>query len=142
VQITDALNSHTVEDVRRNADGSVTLYCDSGRELTLYVWQGRIEAKPPKIILLDAPEQIILPSTRMRLLDAFQGLRVNHAYYDASSSIVFVCEPCNTGKAMFEKSFGHREIKLTHSLNIIDEFPSVSAIIKLPGQVVSAKRGG
>jgi hypothetical protein len=141
VRITDALNGHTVEDVRRNSDGSVTLYCDSGRPLTLHVWKSIISVKPPKIILPDMPEPAMVHSTRMRLLDAFQGLMVSHAHYDDSGAIVVVCNPVNDGSAMFAKSHGHREIKMTHSQGRIDELPPVSAIIKLPGLAVFGERG-
>jgi hypothetical protein len=141
VRITDTLNGHTVEDVRRNDDGSVTFYCDSGRYLTLEVLAGVIEAKPRKLVIPGQPELTDMASARMRLLDAFRGLMISHAYYDDSGSLIFVCEPCNTGGPMFEKSHGHREIKLTHSQGRIDELPPVSAIIKLPGLAVFGKRG-
>ena len=131
MRITDTLNGCTIDDVRRNADGSVTLYSDSSRELTLHVWEGIIEAKPPKIVLPNVAELVVVPSERMRLLQAFQGLMIKYAHYDDAGSLIFVCEPLR-GKNKFEKSHGHREIKLTHSQGLIDELPPVSAIIKLP----------
>ena len=131
MRITDTLNGCTIDDVRRNADGSVTLYSDSSRELTLHVWKGIIEAKPPKIVLPNVAELVVVPSERMRLLQAFQGLMIKYAHYDDAGSLIFVCEPAR-GKKKFEKSHGHREIKLTHNQGLIDELPPVSAIIKLP----------
>ena len=141
--ITDTLNGHTVEDVRRNADGSVTLYCASGRTLTLFVSSGRVEAKPHKVILPDAPPAEVLPSARMRLLEAFQGHMVNYCYHDEGGCLIFVCEPLRHDREVFKKSSGHREIRLAHSNGLIDELPPVSAVIGLPSlSLFGEQRGG
>ena len=130
--VTDTLNGHTVEDVRRNHNGSVTLYCDSGRALTLHVLQGRIEVSPEKVVIPDGAVVPEPPSVRMRLLEAFQGYMVNYAHYDDKDDLVFVCEPVN-------QSFGHREIKLAHENGLISELPPVSAIIGLPSLSIFGK---
>jgi len=139
--ITDALNGHTVEDVRRNQDGSVTLYTDHGRTLTLHVEDGRITVKPPKLILPDARPIEELPSERMRLREAFQGFMVSHATYDDFGAINFVCEPHTTTVSAEKKREGvflitpgtvaHREVRVTHHNGLIDELPPVSAIVAL-----------
>lgn len=132
--ITDALNGHTVEDLRRNQDGSVTLYCDSGRTLTLYVNDlGRIDVKPQKLILPDSLPVEDFPSERMRLLQAFQGYRIDYATYDDHGCITFVCAPLESWNGRESKAIGHREIKLAHSGGMIDELPPVSAKITLEG---------
>lgn len=140
--ITDTLNGHTVEDVRRNADGSVTLYCASGRNLTLYVSSGRIEAKPPKIILPDAPPVEVVPSTRMRLRESFLGQTINYGYYTETGALTFVCEPLRHDREAYTKSSGHREIRLTHSNGLIDELPPVSAIVALPSLSLFGTQAG
>jgi hypothetical protein len=129
--VTDTLNGHTVEDVRRNADGSITLFCDSGRRLTLYVSKGVVVVRPPKIYL---PDQFIpqVVSERMRLLQAFQGLMVNYATYDDQGCITITCEPLR-GRESYTKSCGHRTVKLTHRNGLIDDLPPVSAIVALTG---------
>lgn len=136
MQITDTLNGHTVEDVRRNADNSVTLYCTSGRTLELYVSNGFIEVKPPRIILPDQPDPAPAPSERMRLREAFLGMMVNYAYHNDSGYLVIVCEPLRHDRDMYAKAHGHREITLTHSNGVIDELPPVSAIIGLPSLAI------
>lgn len=128
--ITDTLNGHTVEDVRRNQDGSVSLYTDNGRVITLHVECGRIEVKPPKLILPDARPIEELPSERMRLREAFIGHRINYAVYDDAGGISVVCDP-QPGTEKYSKASGHREIRITHSAGMIDELPPVSAIISL-----------
>jgi len=131
VIITDTLNGRTVEDVRRNQDGSVTFYTDNGRTLTLYVENARIEVKPPKLILPDSRPIEDFPSERMHLAQAFIGHMIQYASYDDQGFITFVCEP-QRGREMFRKSHGHREIRLTHSSGLIDELPPVSAVVALP----------
>jgi hypothetical protein len=127
VIITDTLNGHTVEDVRRNQDGSVTLYTDHGRVLTLHVDGGRITVKPPKLILPDARPIEELPSERMRLREAFQGFMVNHVTYDDQGFLNVVCDP----HGRFTLTRGHREVRITHHDGLIDELPPVSAVIAL-----------
>lgn len=131
--ITDTLNGQTVEDVRRETDGSVTFYCDSGRTLTLFVCNGRIEAKPPGIVLPDQPNQAVQPSSRMRLLEAFQGFMINYAAYREDGSIDIVCEPLRHDREAYQKAHGHREVHLAHNKGLIDELPPVSAKISLEG---------
>jgi hypothetical protein len=138
VIVTDTLNGRTVEDIQRNADGSVSFYCDSGHDLTLYVKEGQIEAMPPRMILPDAPVVELHGSKRMRLLEAFQGFMVNYAYYDDQGCIIFVCEPLHDG---FFISHGHREIRVTHTNGRIDELPPVSAVVKLPSLAVFGEKG-
>ena len=140
--ITDTLNGHTVEDVKRNADGSVTLYCASGRTLTLLVSGGRVEAKPPKVILPDAPPVEVLPSTRMRLREAFQGHAIHYGHYDDHGNLIFVCDPLRHDREKFQKAHGHREIKITHSNGLIDELPPVSAVISLPSLSLFGEQRG
>jgi len=130
--VTDTLNGHTIEDVRRNQDGSVTMYCDSGRTLTLHVENGVVEVKPEKLILPDSVPIEAMPSDRMRLLQAFQGYTVNYAHHNDSGGLVFVCEPLRSTKEKYAKSCGHREVAVSHSNGFIDELPPVSAIITMP----------
>lgn len=130
--ITDTLNGQTIEDVRRNPDGSVILFCDSGRKITLYVNQGLIVAKPPKLILPDQPEMPILSTARMRLREAFEGMMIKYASYTPGGALNFVCEPVRSNKEMYQKAAGYREIRLTHTNGLIDELPAVSARITLP----------
>ena len=140
--VTDTLNGHTVEDVRRNLDGSVTLYCTSGRTLELYVSAGRIEAKPPKLILPDQPAPAPAPSERMRLTEAFLGMMINYACYDERGFLTIVCERLRHDRQMYAKSYGHREITLTHSNGLIDEAPPVSAVIGLPSLAIFGDANG
>lgn len=125
--ITDTLNGHTVEDVRRNQDGSVTLYTDHGRVLTLHVDGGRIVVKPPKLILPDARPIEELPSERMRLREAFQGFMVSHVTFDDHGFLNVVCDPHGS----YTLTRGHREVRITHHNGLIDELPPVSAVIAL-----------
>ena len=139
MMITDALNGHTIEDVRRNPDGSVTLYCDSGRTINLHVVSGIIQALPPKIAL---PERDLGPepfSEQMRLREAFEGMMINYAHYNDHGHLIFVCEPLRHNRERYAKSYGHREVTLTHSNGLIDELPPVSAIVGLPGLSVFGK---
>ena len=138
--VTDTLNGHTVEDVRRELDGSVTLYCDSGRTLNLHVLNNKIEAKPRKLIL-DEREVVVEPSERMRLLTAFQGFMVKYAVYDNCGFITFVCEPLKHNREAYKKSTGHREICLTHKNGLINELPPVSAIITMESLSVFGEQG-
>jgi hypothetical protein len=131
--ITDTLNGRTVEDIRRNEDGSVTLYCDSGHILTLEVVGGVIQAKP-KAILFAGVEVIQPASTRLNILAAFQGLMINHVLYDENDYLIFVCDPIG-------KSHGHREIRVTHTNGLVDELPPVSAIISLPSLAITGAQG-
>lgn len=133
--ITDALNGHTVEDVRRNQDGSVTLYTDLGRTLTLHVEDGRIAVKPPKLILPDARPIEELPSERMRLREAFQGFKVNYVTFDDRGFLNVVCDPL-PGTEKYSKASGHREVRIAHHNGLIDELPPVSAVIELEGLAV------
>ena len=139
--ITEFLNGHTVEDIRRNRDDSVTLFCDSGRTITLHVVNGKIEARPPEIRLPDQSEEQleIAFSERMRLREAFQGYMINYAIYDQKGGLVFVCEPHKHNREKYKKSHGHREITMSHSNGIIDELPPVSAVIALPSLSVFGK---
>ena len=142
MQITDLLNGHTVEDVRRNNDGSVTLYCDSGRTVTLFVCNGYIELKPEKLYLPD--QQTPVPelfSTRMRLSDAFQGHMIDFVYTGDAGSLVFVCTPLRRDDEPLKKSYGHREVRLTHSGGQINEMPPVSAVIRPLGLSVFGSSG-
>ena len=132
MQITDTLNGHTVEDVRRNPDGSVTLYCTSGRSLTLYVEKGKIVAKPPKIILPDVPEPKVPFSERMRLRESFQGYMIEYVTSDDAGCLDFICERLR-GLEKYSKQAGRREIRLTHTNGLINELPPVSARIFLEG---------
>jgi len=130
VIITDTLNGHTIEDVRRNHDGSVTLYCDSGRVLTLEIFEGVVSVRLKA--LLDPDQELFAqPSERMRLLEAFQGHTVNYAYHTEAGNLVFVCEPLKHDTKAFHKSAGHREITLTHTDGLINELPPVSAKIAI-----------
>jgi hypothetical protein len=138
--ITDTLNGVTVEDVRRNQDGSVTLFCDSGKVLVLYVESGRIEARL-HLPRLEEDVTEIAPSERMRLLEAFQGELINYATYDDNGFINFVCEPHRHLYAAYTKSHGHRTILLTHHNGRIDELPPVSAVVALPSLAVFGKVG-
>jgi hypothetical protein len=131
--ITDTLNGRTVEDIRRNEDGSVTIYCDSGHILTLEVVGGVIQARPQPILF--AGVEVIQPaSTRLNILAAFQGLMVKYVHYDDIGCLIFVCEPIG-------KSIGHREIRITHTNGLVDELPPVSAIISLPSLAVAGAQG-
>jgi len=130
VIITDTLNGHTVDDVRRNQDGSVSLYTDNGRVITLHVDNGRIEVKPTKLILPDARPVEEFPSQRMRLREAFVGHRINYAVYDDMGCISVVCDP-QPGAQKYSKASGHREVRITHSAGLIEELPPVSAIVTL-----------
>jgi hypothetical protein len=136
VVITDTLNGSTIEDLRRNQDGSVSFYCDSGRSITLCVENGRIEVSPSKLIMPDATPIEEFPSVRMRLLEAFQGFMVSYAYYDEEGCVTFVCEPLRHDTEQYAKSSGHREIRLAHTDGIINELPPVSAKISLIGMSV------
>ena len=139
--VTDTLNGRTVEDVRRNIDGSVTFYCDSGHKLTLYVEDGQIEAKPRDLkVALGLEEPVELPSERMRLREAFQGYTVNYAHYNDDGSIVFVCDALRSNREKYAKSSGHREINLAHSNGLIDELPPVSAMIAMPSLSVMGEQ--
>jgi hypothetical protein len=135
--ITDALNGHTVEDVRRNQDGSVTLYTDHGRTLTLHVDGGRIVVKPPKLLLPDARPIEEMPSERMRLREAFLGFMVSHVTFDEQGFLNVVCAPHDRGSFVRREcgnmtlTRGHREVRITHHNGLIDELPPVSAIIAL-----------
>lgn len=135
MRITDFLNGHTVEDVRRNKDMSVTLFCDSGRTITLHVINGRIEAKPPEIRLDDEldRELEVAYSDRMRLREAFLGHMINYVAYNKDGGLIFVCEPTKHYREMYKKSHGHREITVSHTNGVINELPPVSAVIALPG---------
>lgn len=134
--ITDTLNGYTVEDVRRNKDGSVTLYTDNGRKLTLFVYRGRIEAMPPKLVLPGCePPHVNPESQRMRLQEAFVGLMVDYATYTEDGCLNLTCQPLR-GREKYSKSSGHREIRLTHSQGLIDELPAVSAVVSLPSLAV------
>ena len=128
MRITDTLHGRTVEDVRRSVDGSVTIYCDSGHHITLEVVDGKIEARTD-LVKLDTSAPVEISSTRMRLLEAFQGHRINYAYYDDDDNLVVVCEPMINS---WKKSHGHREVVLKHTHGVIDELPPVSAKITLP----------
>jgi hypothetical protein len=130
VQITEALSGRTIEDVRRNSDGSVSLYCDSGQVVTLRVDEGEIRAAPKSIILpgISTPET----GTRMNLLESLQGFRIEYAFYQGDN-LFFSCEPVKHNATLWVKSLGSRYIRLTHTDGVIDEAPSVSAVIKLPG---------
>jgi hypothetical protein len=139
--ITDVLNGHTVEDVRRNTDGSVSLYCASGRQVTLFVCNGRVEAKPAKIILPDSPPVDIPLPNRMRLLTAFQGFTIEYCYYDDANALVFVCEPLRHDREAYTKASGHREIRLAHTNGLIDELPPVSAKVALPALSLGTQQG-
>ena len=140
--VTDTLNGRTVEDVRRNIDGSVTFYCDSGHTLTLYVEDSQIKAKPRDLIVSPEPERAVeLPGDRMRLREAFQGHTVNYAYYGDAGDIIFVCEPLRHDREAYAKSSGHREITVAHSKGLIDELPPVSAIITIPSLSFSGAQG-
>jgi len=141
VIVTDTLNGHTIEDVRRELDGSVTFYCDSGRTLNLHVLNSKIEAKPRKLILDEREVVEIEPSERMRLLRAFQGFMVKYAVYDDHGFITFVCEPLNHNREVYKKSTGHREICLTHKNGLINELPPVSAIIAIESLSVLGEQG-
>lgn len=131
MRLTDSLHGRTVEDVRRNVDGSVVLYCDSGDPITLEVVNGRIEVRTERLTLDTAPA-VEINSTRMRLLEAFLGFTVNYAFYDDDNDLIFVCEPKAHATEKYKKSYGHREIKLGHTNGVIDELPPVSAKIALP----------
>lgn len=130
MQITEALSGRTIEDVRRNADGSVSLYCDSGQVVTLRVDEGEIRAAPKSIIL----PGISTPDTgrRMSLLESLQGFMIEYAFYE-DDDLVFRCEPVKHNAIPGAKSLGSRDVRLTHTDGVIDEVPSVSAVIKLPG---------
>ena len=132
MQITDALNGQTVEDVRSFEDGSVSFYCSSGRVVSLAPENGEIRLKREKIRLegVDIPK----PSTRMNILEAFQGFTIEYAYYTEKGGIIFVCEPLlhNRPERYGQKSYGHREIELDIVNNKIVDIPSVSAKVGLP----------
>lgn len=139
MRITDTLNGRTVEDVRRNPDGSVTLYCDSGHEVCLFVCDNRIEVKPPRLYLPDQP--FVEPdSQRMRLMEAFQGFMINYVHYDEGGNLIFVCEPMRHDRDPYKKALGHREIKVAHSHGLIDELPPVSAVMTLPSLSIFGKQ--
>lgn len=140
MKITELLNGSTIEDVRRNPDGSVTLFCDSGKTATLFVEEGEIRLKPAKLELPFQPVQPV-QSERMNLLQAFQGFQINYAYYDDEGAVTFVCEPLPHTTETFKKSAGHREVRLMHHDGLIDELPPVSAIIGLPGLSVFGEQG-
>lgn len=133
--ITDTLNGHTVEDVRRNQDGSVSFFTDNGRVLTLHVQDGEIQARPQKLILPDSKPIEEMPSERMRLREAFVGFTINYAVYDELGNINIVCDPLH-GREMYSKAVGHREVRITHHNGLIDELPPVSAVINLEGQTL------
>ena len=128
--ITDTFNGHTIEDVRRSADGSVTMYCDSGRALTFSVIDGEIQAKPV-FIALDSIKANYA-GQRLRLLEAFQGHMVDYVTRD-DKGLTFVCEPLKHDREAYQKAHGFREIRLTHTDGIIDELPPVSAKVSLEG---------
>lgn len=140
--ITDTLNGHTVEDVRRNPDGSVSFYCSSGRTITLCVDAGKIGVKPQKFLLPgdDIPLELV-QSERMRLREAFQGHMIEYAYYDEEGHLTFVCEPLRHDREKYQKSIGHREIRLSHSAGSIDELPPVSAVVSLPSLSLFGSQG-
>ena len=143
MQITEFLNGHTIEDVRRNRDNSVTLFCDSGRTLTLHVVNGQIEAMPPAIRLPDQADRDleVAFSERMRLREAFQGFMVNYVVYNDTGALIFVCEPLKHIREKYQKALGHREITMGHTNGVIDELPPVSAKISLPGQAIFGAQG-
>ena len=129
--ITDTLNGRTIDDVRR-IDGGVRFYTDSSSEVTLCVQDGLIVVKPPKLILPDRPEPVIV-STRLKLVESFQGYRINYVAYTSDGGLLFVCDPLNHNVKQYTKSPGRREITLTHTNGIIDELPKVSAKVALEG---------
>ena len=136
--ITDTLNGHTIEDVRRNHDGSVTLYCDSGRVLTLEVFEGVITVRQEPLLAQNI-ELVVPPSERMRLLQAFQGHTVNYVYHTEMGNLVFVCAPLKHNTKTFHKAAGHREITLTHTGGLINELPPVSAKISIESLSLAGK---
>lgn len=143
MQLTEFLNGQTIEDIRRNKDMSVTFFCDSGRVITLHVENQEIRAKPINYKRLDKLEHDleIAYSQRMRLREAFLGYRINHIVYDGGGNLIFVCYPEKHSAEKYTWSYGHREIKVTHSNGIIDELPPVSAKIEVPGLAVFPKKG-
>ena len=132
--ITDALNGRTIDDIRR-VDGGVRFYTDSSSEITLCVQNGIVVLKPPKLILpgIFIPETT---STRLRLVEAFQGYKINYVAYTSDGGLLFVCDPAKHNVKQYTKSPGRREILLTHTNGVIDELPCVSAKIALEGQTI------
>ena len=141
MQITDTLHGRTVEDVRRNKDGSVTLFCDCGRTVTLHVVDGQVRAKPPELVLPDKRLEEIV-SERMNLLQAFVGFTIDYVVSNANDgSITIVCQPQRHDRETYKKSLGYREVRLTHSNGLINELPPVSAVVKLPSMSLFGKPG-
>lgn len=129
MRITDALNGQTVEDVRSFEDGSVTLYCTSGRVVSLMPDDGKIRLRQETIRL----DNRVIPmfSTRMNILQAFQGHSINYVHYDEDGGLVFVCDPLlhDRPEHYGQKALGHREVKLQLKEGKIVDAPAVSAIV-------------